>query len=211
MRFRPDDGYSKPTCGDRHSTTGFLLRVRIKKHKTTQAEDSTENAKSKIIDGTNETTSTSTSCDGKDPTENAKSKIIDSTNKTTSTSCDGKESLNTTHSKEDEKPKNTETRKGNHEDNTDVNNLIDQIHNCNVSAKLCIADNTVETNCGTNDTKNVCNININESLSIKNTTSFTFNDTKYENLSQNADYELPRLKILGRVDTEFKFTSMFST
>lgn len=31
LRFRPDDGYCKPACGDRHSTSGFLLRVRVKR------------------------------------------------------------------------------------------------------------------------------------------------------------------------------------
>ncbi|KAH0946082.1 hypothetical protein HN011_007029 [Eciton burchellii] len=39
LRFRPDDGYCKPTCGDRHNTVGFLLRVRVKKNRVKQTED----------------------------------------------------------------------------------------------------------------------------------------------------------------------------
>ncbi|XP_043279585.1 general transcription factor 3C polypeptide 5 [Venturia canescens] len=31
LRFRPQDGYRKPTCGDKHETAGFLIRVRVKK------------------------------------------------------------------------------------------------------------------------------------------------------------------------------------
>lgn len=37
----------------------------------------------------------------------------------------------------------------------------------------------------------------------------TFDRDKYENLSQDTDYQLPHLKVLGRVDVEFKFTSTF--
>ncbi|XP_012220563.2 general transcription factor 3C polypeptide 5 [Linepithema humile] len=179
LRFRPDDGYSKPTCGDRHSTIGFLLRVRIKKNKTTQAEDV-------AIENT---------------------KIMDSTNVKATTSCVGEENLDATHLKE--QPKNTsDTKKDNHEDNADINNLIDQIHNCNVGSKHSITGDAAEKNCATSNTKNLCDTSTGESLSRKKTTSFTFNDNKYENLSQDADYELPSLKILGRVDTEFKFTNL---
>jgi len=55
LRFRSDDGYSKPTCGDRHSTNGFLLRVRIKKNdKVTQIKNATmELIKLKSMDITN--------------------------------------------------------------------------------------------------------------------------------------------------------------
>jgi len=38
---------------------------------------------------------------------------------------------------------------------------------------------------------------------------FIFNNNKYENLSQRTDYEVPRLKILGRIETEFKFMSIY--
>lgn len=41
----------------------------------------------------------------------------------------------------------------------------------------------------------------------KKNASPTFDRDKYENLSLDRDYELPRLKVLGRVDVEFKFTS----
>lgn len=142
-------------------------------------------------------------------TENTKSK---STNIKATTSSIDRENLDANHSNEDDQLKSTsDARKDNHEDNADVNNLIDRIDNCNVTSKNCITENTVgEKNCDTDNTKDSPDTSTGESFARKKITSFTFNVKKYENLSQDADYELPRLKILGRVDTEFKFTSTFS-
>ncbi|XP_054016559.1 general transcription factor 3C polypeptide 5 [Hylaeus anthracinus] len=36
----------------------------------------------------------------------------------------------------------------------------------------------------------------------------TFEHTKYEDLSEDKDYELPKLKVLGRIDTEFRFRNL---
>jgi len=108
LRFRPDDGYCKPTCGDRHNTVGFLLRVRVKKNRVKQMED-----------------------------------VVTEIVKPTS-------------------PKATTS----------------QIKDCDSDPAQC-STNTISK----------------ERFSIDN-----------ENLSEDA--ELPRLKILGRVETEFKFTSM---
>ncbi|XP_014214781.1 general transcription factor 3C polypeptide 5 [Copidosoma floridanum] len=36
----------------------------------------------------------------------------------------------------------------------------------------------------------------------------SFDREKYENLSKDVDYRLPKLKVLGKVDTEFRFTSL---
>lgn len=37
----------------------------------------------------------------------------------------------------------------------------------------------------------------------------TYDPKKYQDLSQDAHYELPELKVLGRIETEFKFSSEF--
>jgi len=114
LRFRPDDGYCKPTCGDRHNTVGFLLRVRVKKNRVKQTEDV----------------------------------ITKMTVKPTS-------------------PEKATTS---------------QIKDCDSDLAHCSADTISEKKCSKNNVDN-------------------------ENLSQDAEFE-PRLKILGRVETEFKFTSM---
>ncbi|XP_018404151.1 PREDICTED: general transcription factor 3C polypeptide 5 [Cyphomyrmex costatus] len=114
LRFRPDDGYSKPTCGDRHSTNGFLLRVRIKKNKE---------------------------------------------------------------------------------------------KDCNVDFIHCNNKGATEKKCAT-DNRNIYDTCIDKSLLKKKKNLFTFDNNKYENLSQGIDYEVPRLKILGRIETEFKFTNL---
>lgn len=153
MRFRPDDGYSKPACGDRHSTIGFLLRVRIKKNRVTQA----------------------------DTTEAIKSKCTDTTNLEATASCiiDSKENLKTTIKEDSCK------------DNVSIEDTVERRHT---------ADNI----------KNFDGAHEESSPKSKKNVLSTFDNNKYENLSQKTDYELPCLKILGRVETEFKFTSMFN-
>lgn len=33
LRFRPDDAFSKPACGDRHKTLSLLLKVKVRRQK----------------------------------------------------------------------------------------------------------------------------------------------------------------------------------
>lgn len=141
LRFRPDDKYCKPTCGDRHSTIGFLLRVRVKKNRVAQAD-----------------------------IEAIKSK--DTTNLKATESCiiGDKDNLKTSHLSEDE-----------------------------------------QMNSATNVMKNNCKDATSEDKSSpkrKKNILPTFDNKRYENFSQETDYDLPRLKILGRVETEFKFTNL---
>ncbi|XP_011059580.1 PREDICTED: general transcription factor 3C polypeptide 5 isoform X1 [Acromyrmex echinatior] len=114
LRFRPDDGYSKPTCGDRHSTNGFLLRVRINKNKE---------------------------------------------------------------------------------------------KDCSVNFIHCNNKGAAEKKCAT-DNKNLYDTCTDKNLLKRKKNLFIFNNNKYENLSQRTDYEVPRLKILGRIETEFKFANL---
>lgn len=116
MRFRPEDGYSKPACGDRNVTCGFLLRVRVKKSRTVQVNNSGSQQQSSVQNT------------GKDSEQN-----------------------------------NFDNEEINR-NNTDTFGTVDNIPP-------------------------------------------TFSRQKYENLSSDQNYELPKLKVLGRIDTEFKFTS----
>lgn len=168
MRFRPDDGYCKPTCGDRHSTIGFLLRVRIKKNRVIQAD---------IIEAT-------------------KSKCIDTTNLEDTRSCTigDKENLKTSHLSEDEQINsvfNVTMKEDSSKDNTSTEDTVE---------KKCAADNIKNLDATYEDKS---------SPKRKRNVLPTFDNNRYENFSRETDYELPRLKILGRVETEFKFTSMF--
>ncbi|GAB1862390.1 General transcription factor 3C polypeptide 5 [Camponotus japonicus] len=160
LRFRPDDGYSKPTCGDRHSTIGFLLRVRMKKNRIIKAE----------------------------MTEATKSKCTDTADlKATASSTINNENLKTFHLLEDEQINsisNIVIKEDSCKDNANIENTADNIN------KL---DGTHENENFPKEKRNVLP---------------TFDNSRYENLSQETDYELPCLKILGRVETEFKFTNL---
>lgn len=112
LRFRPEEGYSKPACGDRNNTCGFLLRVRVKKSRAVQVNDS--------------------------------------------------ELLQQNNTQSNMKQSNFET------DGSNRNNPYGAPENIPPA----------------------------------------FDRQKYENLSSDQDYELPKLKVLGRVDTEFKFTNL---
>lgn len=164
MRFRPEDGYSKPICGDRHNTTGFLLRVRVKKNRVTQA---------------NMTKAT---------------KCTDTTSLEATASCNSKENK-TSHLLD--------------EQINSVSNIAIREDGCkdNVSGDAAVED-TVEKNCTADNIKNVDAHEDKSSPKRKKNLSLSFDNDRYENLSQETDYELPRLKILGRTETEFKFTSM---
>lgn len=48
----------------------------------------------------------------------------------------------------------------------------------------------------------------NHNLKGKENKSPTFDLDKYENLSNDNEYRLPKIKVLGQIDTEFKFTSI---
>ncbi|XP_051173248.1 general transcription factor 3C polypeptide 5 [Leptopilina boulardi] len=115
LRFRPEDGYSKPACGDRNNTCGFLLRVRVKKSRAVQVNDN------ELLQQTN--------------TQN--------------------------------------TRKHSNVNNSD------------------------------NDENNK-----NNPYGAPENIPPAFDRQKYENLSSDQNYQLPKLKVLGRVDTEFKFTNL---
>lgn len=177
LRFRPEDGYSKPTCGDRHSTNGFLLRVRIKKNKITQVKSATmELVRPTSTDITN--VKATTSCDSENLSKN------DRINATVNIS-----------------------RETNPEDNVSVDNLVNREKDHNVDSTHCSNEGAAEKKCAA-DNENLCDTSVDKSSSKKKKKGFTFDNDKYENLSQEMDYEVPRLKILGRIETEFQFTSM---
>ncbi|EZA46895.1 hypothetical protein DMN91_005378 [Ooceraea biroi] len=132
LRFRPDDGYCKPTCGDRHATIGFLLRVRVKKRMVRQME--------------------------------AAGTVIAASLKATTS----------------------------------------RIKDCDTSRVHC----DIGTAMGERRADEAENVPANESTERKENAPPTFDARGNENLSRDADYELPRLKVLGRVETEFKFTNL---
>ncbi|XP_058806576.1 general transcription factor 3C polypeptide 5 [Phymastichus coffea] len=139
LRFRPDDGYCKPTCGDRHQTSGFLLRIRVKKSRKEKVE---KDARSKNIFQ-----------------ENNASQPNNSTNGTSDVG------YNITHQS------------------------TDTLTNTSMDPLLIPAENQDDI------------------VSEKNQ-SPTFDRNKYENLSEDTEYQLPKLKVLGRVDTEFRFSNL---
>ena len=141
MRFRPDDGYCKPACGNRHATTSFLLRVRVKKSRILSYEQNSEELQEK---------------------QKKLNKDLEDLTLENKTS-------------------NSETLKGSE------NNLIniDSIDLDNAEGEA------TERNIN-GETKNIAP---------------TFNPNLYENLSQDVNYELPKLKVLGKIQTEYRFTS----
>ncbi|PSN45535.1 hypothetical protein C0J52_05772 [Blattella germanica] len=50
LRFRPDDAFSKPACGDRHKTLSLLLKVKIRRKKN-RSEQVSEYGSSEESDG----------------------------------------------------------------------------------------------------------------------------------------------------------------
>ncbi|XP_014472456.1 PREDICTED: general transcription factor 3C polypeptide 5 isoform X2 [Dinoponera quadriceps] len=164
LRFRPDDGYSKPTCGDRHSTTGFLLRIRIKKNKQAK-EDATVNSQCHLLK------------DGH--TDNLMWSIA--------------------------------VRKDNRQSNTVSDLLVKQDSDINSvhSNNEDVAKKSINAITNTIDLHHTCvNTDKDSSKRKKDVLSASFDYDKYENLSQDTDYDLPHLKVLGRVDIEFKFTNL---
>lgn len=126
-------------------------------------------------------------------TEVRKSKCMDKDLKATASSISNEENLKTFHLLEDEQINSLSniTIREDSKDNANIENSIE---------KNCTADNVNNLD-GTHEDEN--------SPKRKRNVLPTFDNNRYENLSQETDYELPFLKILGRVETEFKFTSMF--
>lgn len=127
-------------------------------------------------------------------TEATKSKCLDTTDlKSTASFITNKENLKTFHLSEEEQ----------------INSISNTTKedSCKDNANI---ENTIEKNCTTDNINNLDNTQENEnSPKRKRNVLPTFDNSKYENMSKEVDYELPCLKILGRVETEFKFTSMF--
>lgn len=180
LRFRPDDVYSKPACGDKYNVKGFLLRVRVKKSRVKQVEET-----------------------------EAKKAQKKSTNRMGVDSKSGDNVQNKSDQVQSSKSENTKDEYNNTENkNQDqvISDLADQVQTCSVS----------KSDTGNPSYKNSLPGTSSQDLSMDTDTSFTkseklpliFDRKEYEDLSEDKDYELPKLKVLGRVDTEFKFTSM---
>ena len=185
LRFRPDDVYCKPTCGDRYNTKGFLLRVRVKKSRVKKVEE----FEAKVTEKQSTVTKS---------TDNAQSDNNVQNNGDTAQSPD---------------TQGAESRDANAESKNQervISELADQVQSCSVSSFDCTPGPSH---------KNLFPEGIKDfqDLSIDNDTNFTknkknipptFDRNKYEDLSEDRDYELPKLKVLGRVDTEFRFTNL---
>ncbi|KAJ8679851.1 hypothetical protein QAD02_015638 [Eretmocerus hayati] len=140
LRFRPDDGYCKPACGDKHPTAGLLLRIRVKKSRREKVESASQ-ANQQVKDDTN-----STSGNYSSPNANS-TNVMDQS----------------------------------------MGELVNKVKKCSV------------------DSHNQSSEHNDESERNK---SPTFERDKYENLSKDSEYQLPKLKILGRVESEFRFANL---
>lgn len=185
LRFRPDDMYCKPTCGDRYNTKGFLLRVRVKKSRVKKVEEfeaKKGEKQSMVTKNTDNAQSDNNVQNNADTVQSPGTRGIES------------------------RDANTESRN----QERVISELADQVQSCSVGSLDCTPgpSHKILFPEGVKDFQD---------LSIDNDTSFTknkkntpptFDRNKYEDLSEDKDYELPKLKVLGRVDTEFRFTSM---
>ncbi|OAD55297.1 General transcription factor 3C polypeptide 5 [Eufriesea mexicana] len=194
LRFRPDDIYCKPTCGDRHNTNGFLLRVRIKKSRVKKAEEAEAKPKKKQSPTTVNLNDSST-----DDTENTENtgNIENNVDKINLPGSQDMLQCNDVENNDQQKQLMTE--------------LIGQVQSCSF--------NTLDDSAGpshidlfSESIKDLQDLSLdttdtNLSKSKKNILP-TFDHDKYEDLSEDKDYELPKLQILGRVDTEFRFMNL---
>ncbi|XP_015607294.1 general transcription factor 3C polypeptide 5 [Cephus cinctus] len=218
LRFRPDDGYCKPACGDRHAVAGFLLRVRVKKKRIKNNENNTkETGKNieviEVIHVNKEITDNNVKNPGSDQSTQQNMNIpIEESNK---------EYIN-----EQSEDKNI---------GKSMENLANQLNNCKVISTECEThDETEQSNTKKNIAKSnpkeeeyqsfaknpVCPESKSNADNVSNNSNNTpetkskenalpsFDSNKYEDLSQDEDYELPKLKVLGRIDTEFKFMNL---
>lgn len=178
LRFRPDDIFCKPTCGDRHNTNGFLLRIRIKKSRVKKAEEAEAKQQRKSSRSTMNVNDSSIG--DNENTENNADKV---------------------------NLPQTRDNKGQQEQL--MTELIDRVQNCSFntlddpvlgSSHRVYSENNEDQSLDTNE------VNLSKN---KKDIPPTFDRNKYEDLSEDNDYTLPKLQILGRVDTEFRFTSMY--
>ena len=156
LRFRPSDGYSKPACGDRHQTAGFLLRVRVKKSQIQKIEESAAKANE------NENFNGPFDLSKLDELLGDLGKGIDSSET------------------DDEKIRT---------DQSNLENLMSTVKN--------------------NYNSRPVNKNENRVLRIQEK-SVDKNEKDSATSGYKDDYQLPKVKVLGRVETEFKFQSKFS-
>ncbi|XP_076625514.1 general transcription factor IIIC subunit l(2)37Cd [Colletes latitarsis] len=180
LKFRPEEPYCKPACGDRYNTKGFLLRVRIKKSRIKKIEETErkqmEERSTRTMD-----------------LKNDQNNINEQNNMDTQ---DTELEYNYTENKDQEEQI--------------ITNLVDQIQGCSVSTLDDVGDSSRKI-------LSSGSIKDSHALSTDNNTQFTkhkknimptFDRAKYEDLSEDKDYELPKLKILGRIDTEFRFRNL---
>ncbi|KOC65841.1 General transcription factor 3C polypeptide 5 [Habropoda laboriosa] len=188
LRFRPDDAYCKPTCGDRHNTNGFLLKVKIKKSRVIKVEEA-ELKQSK-----------------KQCTSNMN--INDSPNGDTENDENNVDAVNPTEIQDIPQCSNVENKNQQGQIMTD---LINQVQCCSVNT---LGDSVTppDKDLLSKSVKDLQDLSSHTSdanlLKSKRNVEPTFDRNKYEDLSEDKDYELPKLKVLGRVDTEFKFISL---
>ncbi|KAG7210682.1 hypothetical protein KM043_012186 [Ampulex compressa] len=169
LRFRPNDGYCKPTCGDRHNANAFLLRVRVKKSRVKKVEETSMKDKTDIA--TNETK------DG-DYVESAEFKQMCS-----------------------------QSNRNESQDESSVSELAQQVQNCSVSNAAHPSDPCRKIHANDDKCTNDISVDVDKNMN-KNKKNIppTFDRDKYEDLSKDKAYELPRVKVLGQVETEFRFT-----
>ncbi|XP_014597812.1 PREDICTED: general transcription factor 3C polypeptide 5 isoform X2 [Polistes canadensis] len=175
LRFRPNDGYTKPACGDRHSKMAFLLRVRVKKHRIDKVQENAQKSK-----------------------DNTNVEIMKNVMKNMSLS------NNSSKSNVEQNDIQNEQQEDSKKDNI-VTDLVKQIQNCNLSTMTDIESSSKESSNKISDILPDANKNFSEE---KQNIKPTFDRNKYEDLSQDEQYELPKLKILGRIDTEFQFNNL---
>ncbi|XP_076221221.1 general transcription factor IIIC subunit l(2)37Cd isoform X2 [Nomia melanderi] len=157
LKFRPDDTYCKPTCGDRYNTKGFLLRVRVKKSRLKKVEETKVKRTEQNVDVTN--------VQSNEVQHNINAIQLSDTEDTEK------------HEKKSEEQVMSE--------------LADRVESCSVNALDDIADPEQS-----------------DPMKTEKNIPPTFEGNKYEDLSKDEEYELPKLKVLGRVDMEFKFTNL---
>ncbi|CAK9799769.1 General transcription factor 3C polypeptide 5 [Anthophora quadrimaculata] len=188
LRFRPDDVYCKPTCGDRHNTNGFLLKVKIKKSRVIKvAEAELKQSKKQYTSKINLNDSPS------GDTENYENNV---------------DAVNPTKIQDITQCNNAENKSQQEQNMAD---LINQVQFCSVNT----SDDTVnpsDKDLFCKDVKELQDLSLHANdanlSKSKKTVRPTFDLNKYEDLSKDENYELPKLKVLGRVDTEFKFISL---
>lgn len=124
-------------------------------------------------------------------------------------SCINKEELDTSKSKNRQinATLNIAKIRNNHEDNA-IDNFVGQEEDRNVNSMHYSSEEAAEKKYAMNN-ENLHDTCIDKNPSKRKKNISTFDNNKYINLSQETDYEVPQLKILGRIETEFKFTSMF--